>query len=74
MRRVGVHRYGYVHVSQGRLGKRVEFPAVLAAKFSSKRKCGPEMGRGLHPILPTSQKPGWAQNSDFPADLGPRSV
>lgn len=47
MRRVGVHRYGYVRVSQGRLSKRVEFPAVLAVKFFSKRKCGPEMGRGL---------------------------
>lgn len=46
-RRVGVHRRGYVCVSQGRLSKRVEFPAVLTVKFFSKRKCGPEMGSGL---------------------------
>lgn len=47
LRRVGVHRCGYVCVSQGRLSKRVEFLAVLAVKFFSKWKCGPEMGRGL---------------------------
>lgn len=46
-RRVGVHRCRYVCVSQGRLSKRVEFPAVLTVKFFSKRKCGPEMGSGL---------------------------
>lgn len=50
-----VHRCRYVCVSQGRLSKRVEFPAVLTVKFFSKRKMWPRDGKRPTLIVPTRQ-------------------
>lgn len=73
MRRVGVHRHGYMCIT-GRLSKRVEFPAVLTVKFFFSKRNVAQRWEAPTLIVPDQgRSQAGPRNSDFPGDLGPRS-
>lgn len=73
-RRVGVHRCRYVCVSQGDSTRELRVSSSSYCQSFSVRGNVAQRWEAAYLIVPTRQKPGWAQNSDFPGDLGPRSV